>query len=282
LIVVAFLVPLAVYCLILGLVNRRRRPLLVPAAWDFVGLLFAASGFLLFGLPNLLSGFTEHGRRVAMFGRPPAGGGGAGAWFADLFEGLCSILFEVGSGGVLLTYFALVVAGCAVILWRRQGQTAVYNVHPDVFDEVLAGVLDAAGLVWSRAGNRYFLRRPTRGRKPLSVSAGGGAEPSPLAVREHLPPGQGRGAYPASAEDFEQSAYLEVDPAPALCHVTLGWDVEDEELRKQVEAELAATLAEVRTHHNSAAAWLLLAGGTLLIAAVLTFVVVVLRRLFVG
>jgi hypothetical protein len=282
LIVVAFLVPLAIYCLVLGLINRRRRPLMVSAAWDFVGLLVAASGFLLFGLPGLLSGFTEHGRRVAMFGRAPQGNGGATAWFWDLFEGLCSTLFEVGSGGVLMTYFVVVVAACALTLWRRQGQTAVYNVHPDVFDEVLAGVLDAAGLVWSRAGSRYFIRRPAPGRKPVAVSADEGVEPAPpLAVREHLPPGPGRGDYPASAEDFEQSAYLEVDAAPALCHVTLRWDAEDKELRQVVEAELAPALAEVRTRHNPAAFWLLTAGSLMLSAAVLTFVFVVLRRLFV-
>ena len=43
---VAFLFPLAVYCLVLGLINRRRQPLMVSAGWDFAGLLFAASGFL--------------------------------------------------------------------------------------------------------------------------------------------------------------------------------------------------------------------------------------------
>ena len=58
----AFLFPLAVYCLILGLINRRRHPLMVSAAWDFAGLLFAASGFLAFGLPGILNGFTERGR----------------------------------------------------------------------------------------------------------------------------------------------------------------------------------------------------------------------------
>src|SRR5207253_8850992 len=82
LIIVAYLLPLAVYCLVLGFINRRRHPLMVAGAWDFAGLLFAASGFLAFGLPGLLSGFTERGRSAALFGRP-ASGGGAWAWLAD-------------------------------------------------------------------------------------------------------------------------------------------------------------------------------------------------------
>jgi hypothetical protein len=274
LIFVAFLFPLAVYCLVLGLINRRGRPLMVSAAWDFAGLLFAASGFLAFGLPALLSGFSEHGRRLALFGRPPSADG-AWSWFWDLFEGLCSTLFAVGSGPVLLAYFGVVVIGCACVLWRRQGQTSVYNVHPDVLDEVLAGVLDAGGLVWSRAGQRYFIGRADKVH-PLPPS------PTSILRPEHLPAAEKRGAYPTSAEDIERSAYLEVDPSPALCHATLHWETQDEDLRKLVEAELAHALAEVRTRHNSAGAWLLTAGIILLTAVVTLFVYVVLYRVFRG
>jgi hypothetical protein len=255
LIVVAFLVPLSVYCLILGLINRRRRPLMVSAAWDFVGLLFAASGFLAFGLPGLLNGFTERGRQAALFGRP-ASGGGAWAWLADLFDGLCATLFSAGNGTVLVAYFLLVVAGSAYVLWRRRSQTAVYNVHPEVLDEVLAGVLDAAGLAWSRAGNRYFIARPGKGD----------------------PPPERRGAYPATAEDIERSAYLEMEPAPALCHATLRWETEDADLRKQVEAELAGALAGVRTEDNPTAAWLMTAGIVLLLTTTIIFGLVVILR----
>jgi hypothetical protein len=257
LIVVAFLVPLAVYCLLLGMINRRRHPLMVSAAWDFAGLLFAASGFLAFGLPGLLNGFTEHGRNAALFGRP-ASGGGSWAWLADLFEGLCATLFSAGNGTVLVAYFVLVVAGSAYVLLRRRSQTAVYNVHPEVLDEVLAGVLDAAGLSWSRAGNRYFIARP----------------------RGDSPPAERRGAYPASAEDIERSAYLEVEPAPVLCHATLRWETEDADLRKQVEAEVAGALAGVRTEDNSTASWLLTAGIVLLLSAAMIFGLVVIHKLF--
>ncbi len=274
-IVVAFLTPLALYLLILGAVNRRRHPLMVSAAWDFAGLLFAASGFLTFGLPAILSGFSEHGRATAMFGRP---GSGSGAWscFADLFEGLSATLFSAGDAVVLLAYFVVVVAGSVCILWRRRSQTAVYNVHPEVFDEVLAGVLDAAGLSWSRAGNRYFIARPNKGR-PADEEP---SAPSPITSEPPLVPAERRGTYPASADDFERSAYLEVEPAPFLCHATLRWETADGDLRNLVETELRTALSEVRTSDNPTGAWLLTSGIALMVASVIIFGMVALNKMF--
>lgn len=264
-IVVAFLFPLAVYCLLLGLINRRRRPLMVSAAWDFAGLLFAASGFLLLAGPAMLTGFSDRWRLFWLVGQArglDAGGDDMGRFLA-------------------ITYFLVVVGVSAFVIWRRQSQTAVYNVNPDLFDEVLAGVLDAAGLLWSRAGTRYFIRRGAKGRPPADDSAAEGIQPpAPLMVREHPPPGEGRGAYPTSAEDLERSAYLEVDPAPSLRHVTLRWETEDEELRKRVEWELRGALAGVRTRDNPVGTWLLTAGAALLCAAVMVFAFVVIYRLF--
>ena len=37
----AFLLPVAIYCFILAILNRRGKPLLVSGVWDSVGLLFA-------------------------------------------------------------------------------------------------------------------------------------------------------------------------------------------------------------------------------------------------
>ncbi len=280
-IVVVFLFPLAVYCLALGLVNRRRRPLMVSAVWDFAGLLFAASGFLAFGLPGLLSGFTEHGRRLALFGRPSSAGG-AGSWLWDQFEGLCSTLYAAGGGTVLLAYFAVVVLGCAYLLWRRRDETAIYNVHPGVLEEVLAAVLEAGGLTWSRAGNRYFIGRADKPRRPTSAEGTESDPPTSILRPEHLAPEPKRGAYPTSAEEVERSAYLEVDPAPALYHVTLRWEAGDAEVRELVEAELRRALAEVRTRHNPTGPWLLTIGSVLLTASVMVFASVVFYRIWYG
>jgi hypothetical protein len=279
LIVVAFLFPLAVYCLLLGFINRRRHPLMVSGAWDFAGLVFAASGFLAFGLPGLLNGFSEHGRRLALFGRPAGADEGSWAWFWELFDGLCMTFFSVGNSAVLLCYFALVVSGCAWILWRRQSQTSIYNIHPEVFDEVFAAVLAAAGLSWSRAGNRYFIGRGDKARE-TDENDPAPAAPSPVLVQKQLPAVERRGRYPATAEDIERSTYLEVDPSVTLCHVTLRWDIDEDDLRPEIEAELRRALAEVRTRHNPIAGWQLTFGGVLLTTVAVIFAIVVLFKLF--
>ncbi len=276
-IVVAFLFPVAVYCLIVGQINRRRHPLMVSAAWDFAGLIWAASGFIAFGIPGFLNGFSERGRQLALFGRPAGSDGGLLAFFADLFEGLCAALFTVGNSNVLTAYFVLVVAACALLLWRRQRQTAIYNVRPEVFDEVLAGVLDAGRVAWSRAGNRYFIRPAVAEPLPRAKTPEQAIQPGP--AREHLPAAPARHSFPSSAEDLERSAYLEVDAAPALCHVTLSWETDNAGLRRQVEGELAQALGEVGTHGNPAALWLLTAGSVLTCFTLMTFVYAVLVRL---
>ena len=62
LVVFSFLIfpfPLAIYCLVLALINGSRRPMLVPGSWDCIGLLFGLSGFLLATLPVLLTRFFD-------------------------------------------------------------------------------------------------------------------------------------------------------------------------------------------------------------------------------
>jgi hypothetical protein len=266
LIVVAFLFPLAVYCLVLGMLNRRQHPLMVSAAWDFAGLLFAASGFLVFGFPGMLSSLSEHGRHIAMFGVPPQDDN---RWnvLRDLFEGLASTLYAFGNGAILLAYFLIVVVGCACVIWRRQSQTAVYNIHPHIFDEILGGVLDATGFVWARAGERWFIRRPDKARQSAAEA---------ITVEKPLETVQ----RPVTAEDLERSAYLEVDATASLCHVTMRWETQDEDLRKQVEGELANALSDVRTRDNPASTWLLSAGSVMLCATIMIFVFAILYRMY--
>src|SRR5439155_6245160 len=72
---------------------------------------------------------------------------------------------------VWAAYFAVVLGGSALLLWRRRNVTSVYNVEPAVVEQLLARVLDGLGLAWMRAGNRYAIR-PGPGPEGL---AGGGA-----------------------------------------------------------------------------------------------------------
>src|SRR4051794_4945035 len=61
-------VPVGIYMLLLAHVNSRARPLMVSGVLDFIGVLFAASGFLLFGGPAILTGLNERWRTFWLLG----------------------------------------------------------------------------------------------------------------------------------------------------------------------------------------------------------------------
>lgn len=245
-IVVAFLFPLAVYCFLLGLVNRRSRPLMLPATWDFVGVLFAASGLLIVSGPAMLSGFSEYWRTFWLLGRLPSGG-----LLGDDIDRWRALS---------VAYFALVVGLAIFVLWGRRRETAVYNIDTSVFEEVLLGVFEYLGLQWSRVGDRYFLRpvEPTTGKTTAANEANEGlwAAPAMLAAPR-----------PVTRPDVRVAA-LTVDLAPVLHHVTLRWEPGSEEMRPLVEGELARALADVRTRENPVGGWLL-ASSTVLMAVTL-------------
>src|SRR5438552_1264056 len=124
LIFVAFLLPLAVYLLALGWINRQPRPILVSGTWDFVGLLFAASGFLLFGGPAVLSALNERWRLLWLLGE--TGGVSDGLDRARDLWVLLAVL-----------YFGAVVAGCAWVFLKRRQLTCIYNVEPAIAETAL-------------------------------------------------------------------------------------------------------------------------------------------------
>ena len=251
-ILLAFLLPLAVYLLILGSINRRRRPLLVSGVWDFIGLLFAASGFLLFGGPAVLSSLSERWRRRWLLGQ--AGG--------DAAEGLYEFWVFLSA-----LYFVAVVAGAAWLLWRQRHLTAVYNIDRDLLEEALGRACDRLGLNPIRSGN-LFLFGPsfeaTAGRWRPGAEAIQAPHHRPVAVRplpeEHLAPAKG---LPAE-HLLGQTAVLEVDPFPFLRHATLRWDPADSPLRQEVEAELARVLAQTPVPDHLLGLWLTLLGLALL------------------
>ncbi len=186
LIVLAFLFPLAVYCLVLASVNRRRHPVVVSGRWDFLGVVLALSGFLVAGGPAILSNLVSAWRgsgRLAGVPDPASG--------YDWRPAVLRVL--------LAAYFAALVAGVALALRRRRGVTSVYNVDPDRFDEVLGRALDQLGFAWTRAGNRFYLRAsgPLPSAKP-EQPVGGGAErrhrggPIPADAPRHGALGPGR------------------------------------------------------------------------------------------
>jgi hypothetical protein len=253
LLLLAFLLPLALYLLVLGVINRRPHPLLVSGVWDFIGLLFAASGFLLVGGPGILSGFNERWRMYWLLGQSSGASGGAeGGWQFWIF---LSVL-----------YFGLVVSGAAFLLLRRRHLTAIYNVEPAAAEDALAEVCQRLGVNPVRSGN-LFLFGIVVGRAP----------PARFGVREgiqapHYLPDVGREALPRPAPAPEapsrdllgQAAILEVDSFPVMNHVTLRWDPSDPPLRHEVEGALARRLAESPAPDSELGGWLLVLGFCLL------------------
>jgi hypothetical protein len=234
-IVLVFLLPLSIYCLVLALLNRRPGPVVVSGIWDFLGVLFGLSGFLLAGGPAILSNINGSWRGFFSAGAAPAGDGQ-----------------RLLMTALLVLYFVLLGAGVLVLLWRRRGTTAVYNVETGRFEDVFGQVLDSLGLSWTRAGNRFYIQTG-EGSSAAPAAYGGGPE-------------QRVGTAPLpTAASSEQTAVVEMEPFPLLRHVTLRWGRMGAILRHEVEGELARAVSGMRTHYNPATGWLLSAASALFI-----------------
>jgi hypothetical protein len=138
----AFLFPIATYCLFLAVVNAREHPTMISGPWDFLGVLFATSGFLLAGGPLLISLVQTSWRQALALGQV---GGSAQSWW------LLGVLLWLG-------YFAALIGGALWLLRRRRAFTVIYNIDPALFDEALRQVLDHLHLQSARAGNRLTIR----------------------------------------------------------------------------------------------------------------------------
>jgi hypothetical protein len=275
LILLAFFFPLAIYLLVLGAVNRRGRPLLVSGVWDGVGLVFGASGFLLFAGPAIFSSLRERWRTYWLFGQGGVSVAGPdGAWQFWIF---LSIL-----------YFALVVGGTAFYFWRQRNLTSIYNVEAAQIEQAVMRTCEGLGLTPVRSGGLFVFGlsiglsaerygsngEPISSPQPLPTAIQGGSQ-------EHLEtlPQAAFGALAPERTMPEQSAVLELDSFPLMRHVTLRWDPADSPLRQVVEAELSERLAEMPAQENMLGGWLLTLGCLLLAFEVLGALAVILLTL---
>jgi hypothetical protein len=250
----ACLFPVAVYCWFLGAIHRRSRPLMVAGPWDLVGVLFAASGFLLVAFPTVLVRVYDKARHQ-LAGAPQG-------------RRLTSALWDVLSYYPLLTalYYVLLLGGGALLLWARRRKTVVYNVDPPTLDATLAGSLDRLGLTWSRQGNRLNLNPVT---EPVVRPASDAITLRPAAVVR--PP----------ALVTEEAALVVVEPFEMMANVTLHWRACPPQVREEVEAEIGKALAQVRVEDNPAGTWMLGISGFLFGLMFLTAAILLLA-LFLG
>ncbi len=256
LILLVFFFPLAVYLLLLGLLNRRRHSLLVSGIWDGVGLIFGLSGFLLFAGPAVLSATNERSRMFWLLSKGDAPLGGAdGAWQFWIF---LSIL-----------YFALVVGGVTFYFWRQRRVTAVYNADPRQIENALVDICERLELRPLRSGGLFLF-----GLKGNWTEARDGSNfsrlqaPHYFSASTHAVPGEISSTSPNRAFDrvlLEQTSILEVDAFPLMNHVTLRWDPVNSPLRETVENELSQRLSEVPPADSSLGSLLMTLGSLLLI-----------------
>jgi hypothetical protein len=214
--------PLSFYLIVLGWINRRPRPVLTAGTWDFVGVLFALSGFLLVGGPAFLSSLDEQSRVFWLLGemepaRASAGGNG--------------ILWIV----LRLLYFAITVGGAAFVLWRCRRLTSVYNVDSRGVFTALEQTLQRLGLNFLRNGDSFLIG----GRAGESAPK---AKLSEGILTTAVPPAA---AAVAAAAPIGRSTVLHVDVFSFMRHATLRWDPVDSPSRREVEKELTIALAEI-------------------------------------
>ncbi len=135
------LAPLALYLLWLAVLNKKRRPTVVPGGWDFVALCGGLSGFVLFGGGLVLS-LLQSNVRYVFRGNVEAL---RAAWGQEQLAWLAV------AGG----YLFLVVGGGLLTLTLRRRSLVVYNVEPGAFEGAVAEVFDHMGKAVSRRGNLW-------------------------------------------------------------------------------------------------------------------------------
>lgn len=228
----AFLLPLAIYLLVLGFLNRGRHPLLVSGVWDGIGLLFGVSGFLLFAGPAVLSTLSERWRLFWLFGPVVSLAGADGAWPLWSF--------------LALLYFLVIVGGAALYLQRQRRLTAIYNSNADLVERTLFDICKKMGLDPVCSGGLFV----------FGLSSANRVLPTAICQKEDVESGQ-------RAADGGQ-AILEVESFPLLHHVTLRWEPAASPLRRVVEGELSRRLSETLSDDSLLGGWLLTLGFLLL------------------
>jgi len=157
LIFLSFLIPPAIYLMTLTFRNRGRHPILLAGHWDFVGVVFALSGFLLFGGPAILGALYQRWRIDWILGRTRILNGIADHW-----------VFWVS---LWVLYFAAVSGCVALLIGRRRNQTSIYNIEPDDFAPLFLDVLKRLGVASSWNGTSRVVVGEPEGRTAVDIES---------------------------------------------------------------------------------------------------------------
>jgi hypothetical protein len=257
------LLPLAIYFFLLGTINRRRRPLIVPGTWDFVGVLVASSGFLL-GFPcTLLSVLDDNWRAMFVYGEYPS------SWAATS-ENLRSWWVLL-----MIVYFTVLVAVAGFLLWRARHLTSIYNIDLENVQTILGRIFQRLSLRPVRSGNMYYFDAsrhsyPDAAAPKLEEQ---GIQTAPVESVTSL-----KVQTAPTPMVSMQNVVLEVDAFRLMWHVTLRWEPADSGLRQEIERELDRELAETSAPFHAMSGWLTLAGcGTVILMLALGIVLLIYR-----
>jgi hypothetical protein len=221
-----FLAPLAIYCLLLAMLNRRPLPVMVRGVWDCVGLIFAASGFLLVIAPVLIN--TLYAKTLGLQPLDPGE-------FYDIW-----LEYWIRT----LLYYVVLIVGIVLLLWWRSTKTVIYNVDADRFNAVLDQTLARLGLEASRSGNQLLLTRAAVVETNI-VDSNLMANDQAMEI-----------IHRAAGSPFPE-ALLVVEPFAALGNITLHWSPGAVAVRDEVERELERNLIGARFFENPAGTWFL-------------------------
>lgn len=277
---VVLILPIAAYLFVLGRINRRPHPLVVSGPWDFAGILFAASGFLLVGGPALLDNltFSESWRPFWLLAKPaektaPA----ADVGDARVIPQTSKLSDETDVADFLLrvrtilcvVYFIAIIAGAAYLLHRRRMLTAVYNVEAAQIETILGDTFERWQIRFVQTGNLLtFDPEAETLAVPPALSEGILAEGNLL-----------QAAATRSIRLVERPTTLEVEASPRMCHVTMKWNPPDSPLRREVESQLRTGLATAPAPANQAGELLLLISGSLFFLCLAGMAAIVFIRL---
>lgn len=237
--------PLAIYFSILYLLNNRAHAVMVSGATDFALVLFASSGFVIFGGPFALAGFHARARDYLLLGPLRR---------MDAYDWRLWISIWIG-------YLLAVIAASALLLMRRRRATAIYNMEPAAFRQAFADTLDRLRLDWLRDGDQVFIAVPETRSEPL-----------PARHRET----------PAPAGAGHWAAVVQIDTFPAMSHVALWWRFAPASLRREVETDLEELLETIPARPNPAAPWMFSIAGSLYALMLFTVVALIAFVYFLG
>jgi hypothetical protein len=261
-----FLFPVAAYCLFLAMINNRPQPTMVSGPWDFAGVLFATSGFWLVGGPSALGAFHTRYRLALAQGHVP----NPASVFASGWE------FWAALWGI---YFTIVLGGAILLLLRRRGVTAIYNIAPSALDQALGQALAHLRLQATRLGNRLFIT-PASEHMPADSSSAA-IQPAPRYPGAPLVPALAGTVAENTAEPPLGQPALEIDPFPVMRNISLRWRSGNETLRRDIEAELDKELAKCTAEDNPVAGWFLTLASCLfgaLFLGLVGFIIFLTRR----